>query len=225
MKKFLKITAIILSLALIVFALGGCGEKLKSAIEDSGAVEKIEETAEKVSEKIEEKTFERGKWEDDVYTSEFANIKFRLPVGWEYSSDEEIAEMMNIGVEALNDDQQAMSKLAEQTSVYDMVANDPSTGASVMVMFEKTPMKVTTDFYIDKLKSGLEEVETLNYTIGDVTTENIGGDEYTVLNTTIPAYNMVQKYYVKQDGKYFIDILITYIEGKTELNSVLGNFE
>ena len=218
MKKSLKIIALIICLVLIALIVGGCG-KNENTNETQPIINEEQETAQK------EKEFKRGAWENNVYTSEFANITFKLPDGWTYSRDEEIAEMMNIGVEALNEDQQAMSKLAEQTSVYDMVSNDPSTGASVMVMFEKTPMKVTTDFYIDKLKSGLEEVEAINYTIGDVTTENIGSNEYTVLTATVPEYNMVQKYYIKAEGNYFIDVLVTYIEGKTELNDIMSNFQ
>ena len=218
MKKMLKYTAIIVCLVLVALVLTGCGtEDIKNKVET--IINEEKEAAE------EEKVFERGKWEDNVYKNEFANITFKLPEGWTYSSDEEIAEMMNIGVEALNDNQQAMSKLAEQTSVYDMVSNDPNTGASVMVMFEKPLMKVSTDFYIDKLKTGLEEVDSIDYTIGDVTTESIAGEEYTVLTTTVPAYNMVQKYYIKTEGNYFIDVLVTYIESLTEPSSIMNNFQ
>ena len=217
MKKMLKYTAIIVCLVLVALVLTGCGtEDIKN---------KVETIINEEKEAAEEKVFERGKWEDNVYKNEFANITFKLPEGWTYSSDEEIAEMMNIGVEALNDNQQAMSKLAEQTSVYDMVSNDPNTGASVMVMFEKPLMKVSTDFYIDKLKTGLEEVDSIDYTIGDVTTESIAGEEYTVLTTTVPAYNMVQKYYIKTEGNYFIDVLVTYIESLTEPSSIMNNFQ
>ncbi len=106
-----------------------------------------------------------------------------------------------------------------------MVVNDPATGASVMVMFEKPVLKVNTDFYINQLKTGLQAVDTINYTIGDVTTETVAGNEFTVLTTTVPDYKMVQKYYVRQEGNYFIDVLVTYIEGTTELNDIMSNFQ
>ena len=219
MKKFLKITALLLCLTLIVVAFTGCGKK-EDTTEDQAVVSEEETTTEK------EKEIERGKWEDDVYTNDFANITFKLPEGWEYSNDEEIAEMMNIGTELLNDDQQELAKIAEQTSLYDMVASDPSTGASVMVMFEKTAIKVSTSFYINKLKTGLEQVDSINYSIeDDVTTEVIGGEEYTVLKATVPDYNMVQKYYVKAEGNYFIDILVTYVEGLTEESTIMSSFQ
>ena len=225
MKKTLKILALVLCLALAITMLTGCIKKEELKDETATVLNNIEEKLETTTEKQKEKTLERGVWKDNVYSNEFADITFKLPTGWVYSSDEEIAEMMNIGVDALDEDSEALAKLIEQTSVYDMVSNDPSTGASVMVMFEKTAMQVTTDFYIDKLKSGLEDVDTLNYEIGDVTTENVAGYEYKVLSTTIPAYSMVQKYYVRSEGKIFIDILVTYIDGRSDLNSIMSNFQ
>lgn len=211
MKKTLKIMALIMSLVLIVSILAGCGAKTT----DNGT-QKNEEKALEI---------ERGTWNENVYTNEFAKIKFQLPEGWEASNDEEIAKMMNVGTEMLNSDQQQLSKIAEQTSLYDMVVNDPATGASVMVMFEKPTLKVNMDFYMNQLKTGLEQVDSINYTIGDVTTETVSGQEYTVLTATVPDYSMVQKYYVRQEGNYFIDVLVTYIDGLTELDTILSNFQ
>lgn len=219
MKKLLKITALVVCLALVVLSFAGCG-KQENTNEKTSTVNQEEKEVAK------EKELERGKWENNVYTNNFANITFKLPEGWAYSSDEQIAQMMNIGVELLNEDQQDLAKIAEQTSLYDMVANDPSTGASVMVMFEKTALKVNTDFYINKLKTGLEQVDSINYTIDDeIKTEKVGTEEYTVLTTTVPNYKMVQKYYIKQEGNYFIDILITYVDGVTDLETILSNFQ
>ena len=226
MKKLLKVLGIALCLILVISLLTGCVKKEEVEVEAEKIVADLEEKVETdLTTKQEEKKIERGIWANDVYTNDFAGITFNLPSGWKYSSDEEIAEMMNIGVDLLNEDQKELAKIAEQTSLYDMVAQDPTTGTSVMVMFEKTAIKVTTDFYIDKLKSGLEDVDSLNYSIGDVTTDNIAGETYTVLSTTVPAYNMVQKYYIKPEGNYFVVVLFTYLEGKAELNSILGNFE
>lgn len=212
MKKTLKILTIIISLVLTLIILTGCGNENTINNEDANNSEKTVEVS-------------RGQWQDNVYSNDFAKLKFNLPEGWNYSSDEEIAALMNVGAEALNEDQQKLAELAEQMSLYDMVANDPSTGASVMVMFEKTTLKVNTDFYINQLKTNLEAVTTMEYEIGDTTTQKVGGEEYTVLTTKVPAYNMVQKYYIKQEGNYFIDILVTYLEGSVELENIMSNFQ
>ena len=51
------------------------------------------------------KTLSRGTIVDDVYTSEFMGVSFRKPKGWVYSTDEEIAAVMQIGADLLNTDE------------------------------------------------------------------------------------------------------------------------
>lgn len=201
MKKTVKIISVIAILALALVILAGCANN---------------------DTKVE---LSRGKIENNVYRSDFADITFNLPEGWSFSSDEEIAQLMDVGVEMLNEDQQKFAELAEENGVYDMVANDESTGASLMVMFEKTLLNVNEEYYINNLKEGLEEVDSIDYEIGETTKQNIAGKEFYVLNTTVPDYNMVQNYYIQKKGDYFVDILVTYIEGTEDINSLLSNFQ
>ena len=217
MKKSLKLIGLAIALVLLLVVLTGCvnNEVTKNAENN------VEET-----EVVETKELSRGKWENNVYTNEFADIKFRLPEGWNYSSDEEIASMMNISVDLLNEDQQSFAKIAEQTSVYDMVATNPNTASSVMVMFEKPLIKVSTEYYISKVKSELEKLDSINYTISDdVGTANIAGREYKVVTAAVPAYNLVQKYYITEQDGCFIDILVTYTEGNNDEDIILSSFE
>ncbi len=52
--------------------------------------------------------FSTGEWYGNVYTNDFIGIKYELPQGWEKYGDEEIAEIMNLGKEFLNDNQKNM---------------------------------------------------------------------------------------------------------------------
>lgn len=235
MKKFLKTSILIIFMALVVIMCGGCKKKDNKTENETNVIEnqtlnnEIKNQTlnnEIVTTTKKEKELERGKWVNNVYTNDFANITFKLPEGWTYSSDEEIAQMLNIGVEALGkDNKEELSKIIEQTGLYDMVSKETSTGTSVMVLFEKPQFKVTTDFYLNNVKSGLEKMDSLDYTIEDVTTAEIAGKEYKLLSTRIPSYNMVQKYYVRPEGNYFISIIITYIEGLTDFNNIISSFQ
>lgn len=215
MKKTSKILLIVMSLVLVLITLAGCGNNTTNETEN-----KSENTTTK-------EAIARGVIDkNNVYTSEFAGIKFTLPEGWAYSTDEQIASMMNVGVEVLKDQKDNLSEILEQTALYDMVANDQTNGTSVMVMFEKSLLNVNEEFYLNNVKKGLESVTELDYQISDeITTETVGGKEYKVLTATVPAYNMVQKYYVVKKGDYFVDILVTYIDGVADLNAVLANFQ
>lgn len=215
MKKTSKILLIVVSLVLVLITLAGCGNNTTNNTENNTENQTAKEA------------IARGVIdENNVYTSEFAGIKFTLPEGWVYSTDEQIANMMNVGVELLNENKDNLSKILEQTALYDMVANDQTNGTSVMVMFEKSLLNVNEEFYLNNVKKGLESVTELDYQITDeITTETVGGKEYKVLTATVPAYNMVQKYYVVKKGDYFVDILVTYIDGVVDLNAVLANFQ
>ena len=201
MKKSLKILAIVASLVLVLTLLTGCGNNTTNEAEN-----KTNQTA---KEQIARGVID----ENNVYTSEYADITFKLPEGWAFSTDEQIANMMSVGVEALNDEKDNLEKILEQTALYDMVANDQTTGASVMVMFEKSLMNVNEEYYLNNVKKGLETVTNMGYEVSDeITKEKVGGKEYSSITAKVPAYNMVQKYYVEKKGDYFIGMIITYVE-------------
>ena len=215
MKKLLKLSGVAIVLVLLAVILTGCGENSEvSNTENNNVKEDVTTT----------KTISRGKWENNIYTNEFAEIKFNLPEDWAYSSDEEIAKLMNVGAEMLNGNE--FAKIVEQTSVYDMVANNPNTGSSVMIMFEKPLISASLDFYISKIKEQLEAVETIDYTISDkIEKETLSGKEYSVVIATVPDYNMVQKYYIRQENGCFIDILVTYINNTNDEQTIMNSFK
>lgn len=209
MKKTIKILAIIASLMLVLVLLTGCGNNTTNNVGTS-AKEQIS----------------RGVIDpNNVYTSEYADITFKLPEGWVYSTDEQIAALMNVGVESLSEDGDRLAKILEQTALYDMVANDQTKGTSVMVMFEKALLNVNEEYYLNNVKKGLE-TSGMGYEFSsEIITETVGGNEYKVLTATVPTYNMVQKYYVVKKGDYFVDILVTYVEGLEDINNILVNFQ
>lgn len=216
MKKAIKIALMILLVASMVFALTGCGEeKENSAVDNNTATE--EQKAE----------FSMGEWKGNTYSNEFLGLKFNLPQGWAYSSDEEIAQMMNVGAELLNDDQKIAAELAKLTSVYYMVANNPNTGDSVSILSEKPMMDVTAEYYLDQLKTQLAAVESMNYEIGDTSKEKVSGKEFETLTVTasMSGIEVAQKYYVCKMDEYFVCIIATSTSGETGINDMIKSFE
>lgn len=209
MKKTSKILLIVVSLLLVLITLTGCGNKTTN------------------ENKTAKETIARGVIdENNVYKSEYADITFALPEGFKYASDQEIADMMNVGAEILSEGKNDLTKVLEQTALYDMVAQDATYGTSVMVMFEKATANVSVDYYLKNVKKGLESVTDMGYVVSDdITTETVGGKEYKVLTATIPTYGLTQKYYTQKKDGYFIDILITYYDSAVDLNTLLANFK
>lgn len=216
MKKAIKIALMILLVASILFVLTGCGEEKKNPVVDNNTV--TEEP------KVE---FSMGEWKDNTYENKFLGLKFNLPEGWTYSTDEEIAQMMNIGSELLNDDQKIAAELAKLTSVYYVVANDPSTGNNISIMSEKPLMDITTEYYLDQLKTQLTAVESMSYEIGDTSKEKVAGREYDTLTVTaaISGIEVTQKYYVYKMDEYFVCLLVTSVNGETAINDMIKAFK
>lgn len=218
MKKTLKNMLIILLTASMLFLLVGCGNKEESTTNNITNEEATEEK------KVE---FSMGEWNDNVYTNEFLGLKFKLPEGWTYASDEEIADMMNLGTEFLNDDQKVAAEVSKLTSAYYMVANDPNTGNNVSIISEKPVMEVSTENYMNQLKAQLSAVESINYEIGETSKEKIADREYDTLtaSASMSGVKITQKYYIYKMDRYFIGIIATSTTGETAFNEMIKSFE
>lgn len=220
MKKILKSMLAIVLTASMLFVLSGCGNKEE---------EKTTNDNEKTNVEQENKTveFSMGSWSDNVYSNDFLGLKFKLPNGWKYSSDEEIAEMMNLGEELLNDEQKAAAEVSKLNSAYYMVANDPNTGDNISIISEKPAMEVTTEFYINQLKTQLQNVNTINYEIGETSKETVAGKECDTLtvDASMSGVKMTQRYYIYKVDKYVICIISTSTSGEQKINDIMKNFE
>lgn len=213
MKKAIKNIALMACVVAMLFTLSGCGK---------------EEGSKEGKKQEEQKTqFSMGKWEDNVYTNDFLGIKFNLPEGWKAATDEEIAKMMNVGKELLNDDQKALAELAEKSGVYYMSVNDPSTGNNIIVLTEKTAVDVNTEYYINQLKTQLTSVNSVKYTIGETSKATIAGREYDTLTATASmyGYTTTQRYYVYKMDKYFVGIIVTSNTGESAIDEMMNSFE
>ncbi len=227
MKKMLKGISIILIIASTLILLTGCGkEKEETPKTTPNENVNVENNVEEQKDNSAEK-FSMGEWNNGVYENKFLGLKFKLPDGWTYSSDEEIAKTMNIGKELLNDDQKAAAEIANLTSVYYIMANNPNTGDNISIMTEKPLMEATTEYYLSQLKSQLSSVKSMEYKIGEVTKEKVANIEFDVLTVTakMSGIELTQKYYIHKMDKYFLDIIVTDVSGKDDIKNITTYFE
>ena len=198
MKKFIKIISLII-IIVSLFTLTGCFDKNVKKITDNLNARN-------------DKKISLGSWNENIYTNDFLNVKYTMSEGWTRHSDEEIANMMDIGTEYLNDDQKVYAKIAELTSVTYLMASDDSTGSNVILMSERQlTNKIKIETYINSLKNNLSKNETLSYEIGETNKVSVNNIEYTVLDAkaSMNGVTVYQKYYIRKQDKYFISIVIT----------------
>ncbi|MBQ4568987.1 MAG: hypothetical protein IJA62_02840 [Ruminococcus sp.] len=101
----------------------------------------------------------RGTINGNVYQSDFTGITFTKPDHWRYLTDEEIAEAVNIGKEALEVNAFENTVL-EYSSVYDMAVINEKTAQNLIVGYENISLtfgkSISEEEYYEFLKEGLE---------------------------------------------------------------------
>ncbi len=166
-----------------------------------------------------EKKVTRGTIDGDVYTSEFLGLSFTKPESWVYSTDEEIAQVMNVGADVL-DQSEFEKKAAELTTIYDMMVKDLNWGNNISVAFENLKMSqasnITVDQYIDQVTAMMkEQASMMNYEFADATEVKLGDQTFSKVAGT-GSYSGVtfqQNFYLRKEGVYMVLITITAFDG------------
>jgi len=206
MKKVLSITVVLM---LVAALLGGCGGS-------------------------EQKELTRGVWEDDTYVSEYANLKVSLPEGWTAATDEELAEIMGVAADILTEQgTEITQELLEKTTIYDMMAQNLSTGANILVMYENMNLtaggsKMDLEEYVEALKTQMAEVDIYkSVEYGDLREEKIGEDTYQVMEANVLDYEFSQYYYLRKIDKYMLVVCISQqsSEDVSEVVKMIGNYQ
>lgn len=162
--------------------------------------------------------FERGTVDGQVYTSEFAGLRFTAPDGWEYASEEEILAIMGLGVEAVGADDMVL-ELMKLTTIYDAQAADPETGMNLTIMYENIPAygldpaSFTEEQYAESVKEITTGVDGITYTYSEPEYVTLGGGSYLKLTATgyyeIYGMQAEQAMYFRRIGDFMMSIIVS----------------
>ena len=170
----------------------------------------------------------RGNWSGDVFTTEFAGLRFNMPSGWIAGTDEEIAELTGVAAGELSERGMKVSeKMLELTTIYDMAATNMQTGSSVMLMYENLSMhiggnRLTETQYLEGVMELLEETG-LGYTFtSGVEESSLAGETYMMLQGEISDFGISQSYHVKKIENFMVAIIVTIMDPGD--SGILSNF-
>lgn len=203
MKKLLSILLIVA----MVFTMAGCSLDIKGLL---GGLSELPTTTPS-------KTLTRGTIEGTVYTNEFLGFTFTRPSSWVYSTDDEIAAALNIGLEALGQEKFKES-LENSDSLYDMMVKDILTGNNVSVGYENLKASlssnITEEQYLEAVKTQLAAIPNMQYTFSD-TGETIKLGDTTfykmVCTAEYSGFTMTQVYYLHKVDNYMGFIIATFV--------------
>lgn len=176
------------------------------------------------------KTYEKGILTETTYESEYLNLRFELPEGF------------NMGIKSIVDDfaefedeiiyQDADNTIIDFTKanvVYEMYADTPDIYPSVYLMTEKLPSQNTTVKqylnYIDKKFTGGED---LGYTIESKRgAAVVAGQSYTRMNLEINylGIEVLQYFLTRKIDDRAVSFIVTYKKGtEAEADRLLSAF-
>ena len=201
MKKQLSLLlAVVMSLLLV-----SCGSSPSS--EDN----KLDKSAE----------FSRGIIEGDVYKNNFLGFEFTKPESWIYSTDEEIAALLNMSIDAFLDENFKKVLETNQT-VYDMMVVDTITRSNIGVSYENLLMasasNITEKQYIEVLKNQLSSISGMTVSFPEeYETAMLGKTEFTKLVCTVntQGVSMKQVYYLCKLNGFMCNVILTIPSGYT----------
>jgi hypothetical protein len=164
----------------------------------------------------------RGRWNENVWTSDYLGLTFTLPRGWISLTDEQWDEVSEIGMEAMNIDPAVLQSAA---IIQDMIVTNTQTGASVQVVYERLPDAFVWINERQFLESTSTSMEASGFTTRiEPGTTRIGSYDWTVMIGTYGGFDVdvTQIYYVNILNGYVRILGITLGEGDESAEEILA---
>lgn len=149
------------------------------------------------------------------------------PSNWTKYSKKAMEQLItSLTSEIVDEKQKENIESAIDTSVYDMLVSDTTTGANINIVLIEQTENQNPELYMKELKKQFESIKEISYKTDEPATVKIAGEEYTCLKTTaeISGIKLEQAYYVKTKDNYMITIIITTTQ-EGQLNKILSYFE
>lgn len=207
-------------------------ESTTTAADEEEATTKAD-AEEKGTEAAEGNGLTRGTVEGNVYTSEFAGIKFTAPEGWTFAKDDYILSMMNISLDTLGDDLAVNKALLDQAVIYDALCMDQKTGANIIFEYENLakevpdPDKYTMDDIIASFDKQLAAITAIKYEKIKADKVTIAGQEYEklVYHADYNSISMDQVFYIRREGNLVFCIIASNGQSGEDMTVYEKNIE
>lgn len=207
-------------------------ESTTTAADEEEATTKAD-AEEKGTEAAEGNGLTRGTVEGNVYTSEFAGIKFTAPEGWTFAKDDYILSMMNISLDTLGDDLAVNKALLDQAVIYDAFCMNQTTGANIIFEYENLakevpdPDKYTMDDIIASFDKQLAQISAIKYEKIKAEKATIAGKEYEklVYHADYNSISMDQVFYIRREGDLVFCIIASNGQSGEDMTVYEKNIE
>ena len=162
------------------------------------------------------KEFTRGIWQENVYTSEFACVTFRLSEDWNKASALELEAMTERDGEG------------RLLTVTDLYAQDEN-GSSVLLMLDDLTrydalQALTAAEYARDVALQLQATEDFDLSVTAGAVHTLGGQDYTCVDAVLEKPAFCQKYLIRREEDVMVVLILT-APGEETMNTLLNAFE
>ena len=169
-------------------------------------------------------TYEKGILTEKSFESKYLRMRFSLPAGYVMGTEEDLNRMMDIGAD-ITGTSKLQIDYAKLTTVYEMMAMEPS-GRSSVVIYSENPVLsgLTVAQYFDALKEGLFAQAALDYKlVNDVSSVRITEEDYEQMTFLLSNLGCYQSYSIRKLDSRFIGIIVTYYT-EDQLDTLMNGF-
>lgn len=168
-----------------------------------------------------EKEISRGIIKGNVYKNNYLGFEFTKPKSWVYSTDEEIAAVMNIAVDQfLGDEYEEF--LENNIAIYDMMVVDSITRTNINISYENLEKtlssNITEEQYINAVKEQLAGVPGMTVTFSDKNEKvYLGKSNFTrcICESSVADTTYTQVFYLRKIDGYMVSVIVTIMDGYT----------
>jgi hypothetical protein len=169
--------------------------------------------------KKDDSNFTIGAWNENVFENAWLNMKFEIPEDWSLATDEEIAQLMNLGAEAIDlegSGSDLLKKVSEIKNVYGFLAYSPDSTSNLQLVYENLSLtlggsKYTEKEYIDSVVDLMLNNTAIEYTIEEQTTVQLAGKDFELLRLSLYDGAYYQDFYCHKVDNYMVNIIVSYM--------------
>ncbi len=173
------------------------------------------------------KEFSSGVVENNVYSSEFSDIKITAPdEKWAFSDKNYLYSLMKID-ETADDTEKSDQKIAEKPTIYDALLSDNATGSNILVLYENLADNpdISEFEHASLVEDELNASKAYSYKASDPYTVLISNKKYIRLDCSAKIENdtVYVSYFIRKIDKYMLVICITPgVDGNVTTENMLS---
>ena len=224
-----KLLCILLSVILLISLVGCFDDRSADDDKDDDDVRSTTASNEPTTPEEVVPEFSLGQTSGSTYTNDFLGVRFDLPTGWQFYTDEQILALNNIVGDYI--DESVAEQLKNANIIYDMYAVNHSNGNSINVTMEKLnavqAMNLDTKAILEGQSSNITTmfqkmgISNISIKYQKVT---VGGKEHDglVISGTSSSVSIYETMIAYQRGDYLVYITACSTQTDTSLSILNG---